>query len=221
TVAPRALDRLDNLNVDLSNNNLTIAPTSLLKAKIKVRLAGNRFECDCDHHDSITTLELYSIQVGDHAELQYHDDNFVEGELVLQLVGGRQPLRLCLHYRDWEIGGLVPEQITRSVSESRRTIVVISREFLGSNWGWIEFRAAHALDRVILLLRGDVLCAAREDPELRPYLITNTYAHADDPLVWDRLRDTVLRSRRRGAPSVLSRPAFPAPTFPLDPRNLQ
>ncbi|XP_072943158.1 uncharacterized protein [Epargyreus clarus] len=317
TVAPRALGRLDNLTVDLSNNNLTIAPTSLLKAKAKVHLVGNRFECDCNHHDSIATLELYSIQLGDHAELQcqngdrvmrtpaerlctmrnaivlgssmvalglilaalgmlvfrytteirlvlrryealdflfqqhpdpegleekydafvsfsHHDDDFVQDELVPQLECGRQPLRLCLHYRDWEIGGLIPEQITRSVSESRRTIVVMSRKFLESNWGRIEFRAAHALDRVIVLLRGDVLCAAKEDPELRAYLITKTYVHADDPLVWDRVRDAVLRSRRCRAPTALPQPALssfaltalPRPallalTFPPEPRNHQ
>ncbi|XP_072948451.1 uncharacterized protein [Epargyreus clarus] len=140
----------------------------------------------------------------------HRDDDFVQDELVPQLEGGRRPLRLCVHYRDWEIGGMITEQIAHSVSESQRTIVVMSREFLVSKWGRMEFRAAHALDRVILLLRGDVLCAAREDPELRAYLITNTYAHADDPLVWDRVRDAVLRSRR-------PRPSPPCPLSPPPP----
>ncbi|XP_072943159.1 protein toll-like [Epargyreus clarus] len=307
TVAPRTLSRLDNLTIDIRNNNLTIAPISLLKANAIIRLAGNRFECDCDHRDSIATLELYSTQLEDRAQLQcrngdrvmrtpaerlctmrnaivlgstmvalglilavvgllafrysteirlvlrryevldflfeeppdpteleeqydafvsftHRDDDFVQDELVPQLEGGRRPLRLCLHYRDWEIGGMIPEQIARSVSESRRTIVVMSREFLVSKWGRMEFRAAHALDRVILLLRGDVLSAAREDPELRAYLTSNTYVHADDPLVWDRVRDAVLRSRRPRPPAVPALPAPPAApalTQPQPPLPLQ
>ncbi|XP_072934066.1 uncharacterized protein [Epargyreus clarus] len=296
TVAPKALRPFDDLTVDLRNNNLSIAPISLLETNATIRLAGNRFDCDCGHRDSIAALKRHWKQLKDGAkilchngelvmglsaarlcsmrdatvlggtlaavgltlatlgalafryskeirlvlrryevldflfeeppdpaELQqsydafvsfsHHDDDFVQDELVPRLEGGRRPLQLCLHYRDWEIGGMIPEQIARSVSESRRTIVVLSRQFLESNWGRAEFRAAHALDRVILLLRGDVLCAAKADPELRAYLITNTYVHADDPLVWDRVRDAVLRARRPRAPVAPALPAAPtAPT---------
>ncbi|XP_072943289.1 uncharacterized protein [Epargyreus clarus] len=309
TVAPVASRRVDDLTVDLSNNNLTTAPLSLLRANCTVRLAGNEFECDCNHYDSIATLERHWAQLEDGTELKcrgggsvvgspaaklcamrsaislggslaavglllgalgvlafrysteirlvlrryealdflfeeppdpsglekaydafvsfsHRDFDFVHDELVPQLEGGRRPLRLCLHYRDWEIGEMIPEQIARSVSESRRTIVVMSRDFLKSKWGRVEFRAAHGLERVILLLLGDVLSAAREDLELRSYLTTNTYVLADDPLVWDRVRDAVLRSRRprpaaapaipaiTAAPTALPLAALPAPVAP-------
>ncbi|XP_072943251.1 uncharacterized protein [Epargyreus clarus] len=302
TVAPRALGRFDNVTVDLSNNNLTMAPISLLEANATVRLAGNKFVCDCDRSDSISTLErhwehledgvqlrcqdgspvegltamrlcamrnalvigisitvfglilgalavlafIFSIEIRlvlrryealnflfeeppDPAGLEeaydafvsftHRDEDFVQDKLVPELEGGRRPLRLCVHSRDWEIGGMITEQIARSVSETRRTIVVMSREFLESKWGKMEFRAAHALDRVILLLRGDVVCVAKEDPELRAYLITKTYVHADDPLVWDRVRDAVLRARRPRPSAV---PALPAPptALPLPPTAL-
>ncbi|XP_072937396.1 uncharacterized protein [Epargyreus clarus] len=293
TVPPRALSPVHNLTIDLSNNDLTMAPISLLEANATVRLSGNVLDCDCAHYGSIAMLELrfsqlengeklrcrggssvmsttaaqlctmrnaitvggslaavglllaalgvlafrYSTEIRlvlrryevldfffeetpDPAGLEkaydafvsftHRDDDFVQDELVSQLEDGRRPLRLCLHYRDWEIGGLITEQIARSVSESRRTIVVMSREFLASTWGRMEFRAAHALDRVILLLRGDVLSAAREDPELRAYLTTKTYVHADDPLVWDRVRDAVLRSRRPRPSAVPALPAAPS-----------
>ncbi|XP_072932529.1 uncharacterized protein [Epargyreus clarus] len=128
----------------------------------------------------------------------HHDDDFVRDELVPRLEGGRRPLRLCVHYRDWEVGGLIPEQVDRSVRESRRTIVVLSAAFLESGWGRVEFRAAHALRRVVLVVRGEVP-AARADRELRAYLASHTYVRADDPRVWERVRAAVRRRSPRDA----------------------
>ncbi|CAB0039594.1 unnamed protein product [Trichogramma brassicae] len=122
------------------------------------------------------------------------DEDFVLKDLVPELESGSKPYQLCLHYRDWVIGEWIPAQIAHSVEESRRTIIVLSPNFLESVWGKIEFQTAHrqALNegraRVIVILYGDVGNIQNLDPDLKAYLSMNTYIKWGDPWFWDRLR---------------------------------
>ncbi|XP_045456017.1 protein toll-like [Melitaea cinxia] len=125
----------------------------------------------------------------------HQDEDFVREKLLPKLEKGKPPLKICVHYRDWVIGDYIPAQISRSVDQSRYTIIVLSRNFVESMWGRMEFRTAHAKDRVIILMLEDLSADKSLDPELRAYISMKTYVKADDPLVWERLRDAVLRRR--------------------------
>lgn len=121
------------------------------------------------------------------------DEDLVANHLVPGLEKGAIHFKLCLHYRDWVVGDWIPAQITRSVDESRRTIIVLSQNFLDSVWGLMEFRTAYvsALNerrsRLIVILYGDV-STEKLDPELRAYLAMNTYIKWGDNWFWEKLR---------------------------------
>ncbi|XP_050360003.1 protein toll-like isoform X2 [Nymphalis io] len=140
-----------------------------------------------------TDGELYDAFVS----FAHQDEDFVMKRLLPKLESGRPALRLCVHSRDWVVGDWIPAQIARSVEQSRYTIIVLSRHFARSVWARMEFRAAHGRQRAIVLLLGDLADDRSLDPELRAYVTMNTYVRADDPLVWDRLKDAVLNRRKR------------------------
>lgn len=146
----------------------------------------------------------------------HQDENFVTDHLLPELEHKRR-FNLCIHRRDWTPGDFIPQQvrdlneaiynkgsyfdlflslfnsqIVRSVSESRRTIIVLSPHYVESVWGTMEFRAAHraAMDdqvnRVIVVIYGKV-DREKLDPELKSYIDMNTYIEWGDPWFWERM----------------------------------
>ena len=98
-------------------------------------------------------------------------------------------------------GEWIPEQIHRSVSSSKRTIIILSEHFLDSFWGRLEFQAAyhHLLTdkfmRLIIIVKDEVPPAKNMDEELKRYLALNTYLKWNDPHFWDRLRQALPRKQ--------------------------
>lgn len=127
----------------------------------------------------------------------HEDEKFVVENLLPEL---EKTYKICIHFRDWVVGDMIPTQITRSVESSRRTIVVLSKKFVKSLWGLLEFRTAHvsALSegrvRVIVLIIDDVTEDDTLDLELRGYLHTNTYLKWDDAWFWDKLKYAMPRT---------------------------
>ncbi|XP_063909623.1 protein toll-like [Zophobas morio] len=121
------------------------------------------------------------------------DEQFVTENLLPTLEKSPQGYKLCVHYRNWIPGELITSQITNSVFQSKRTVVVLSENFLESVWGKMEFRTAHThamsegRTRVIIVLYGDVDINSL-DEELKMYLKTNTYVKWGDPYFWDKLK---------------------------------
>ena len=70
-------------------------------------------------------------------------------------------LRLCLHQRDFVLGGDIMEQITSSIENSRKTLLILSPNFLASTWCHWEMNLAH---NRLLITGQDVLMLAILSP---------------------------------------------------------
>ena len=53
-------------------------------------------------------------------------------------------LKLCLHQRDFVLGGDIMEQITSGIENSRKTLLILSPNFLASTWCHWEMNLAHS-----------------------------------------------------------------------------
>eukprot|EP00095_Tigriopus_kingsejongensis_P002711 snap_masked-scaffold809_size94238-processed-gene-0.11 protein:Tk02711 transcript:snap_masked-scaffold809_size94238-processed-gene-0.11-mRNA-1 annotation:"protein toll-like" len=127
------------------------------------------------------------------------DRDFVEEKLVPELESGTDiKYKCCIHCRDFDVGRNISEQIKESVDNSRRTIIILSKNFVRSTWCDEEFSLAHKRKRVIVVVFGEVPGSREMGPLLQNYLKSHTYLKHDDPWFWEKLK---FRLPHRGAPS--------------------
>ena len=129
------------------------------------------------------------------------DREWVLNTLREKLESEDPPYKLCIHDRDFLVGAPIFQNIFDSVKTSRRMIMVLSNNFLQSEWCMLEFRAAHRKvlrDRtnyLIIVLLDDVDIKNLDD-ELNLYLRTNTYLKIDNKWFWERLRYALPQKRQ-------------------------
>lgn len=165
---------------------------------------GVRLFCGASDMDRTDSEKMYD------AFLCYStkDEAWVTEQLAHVLEQGNPSYKLCLHYRD--VGGYVTDKIRQAVESSRRTIMVLSENFLRTEWARYELKSAlHQVmtdrrKRLVIVLLGQV-SQKDLDPDIRLYLKTNKSLHADDRLFWEKLKfalpDVRGRQRHRGVPS--------------------
>nr|QFE31823.1 toll-like receptor 21-1 [Sillago sinica] len=70
------------------------------------------------------------------------DEQWVMEQLLPNLEGNGSSFKLCLHHRDFELGRDIVDNIVCAVYSSRKTICVVSRNFLRSEWCSLEIQLA-------------------------------------------------------------------------------
>ncbi|XP_033758197.1 toll-like receptor 4 [Pecten maximus] len=77
------------------------------------------------------------------AFISYSSDDckFVKNDILSNLED-KQGLQLCLHQRDFSPGVEIAENITNAIHQSRKTVVLLSRNYLDSHWCMFEFNMA-------------------------------------------------------------------------------
>uniref|UniRef100_A0A3B4T8Z9 Toll-like receptor 22 n=2 Tax=Seriola dumerili TaxID=41447 RepID=A0A3B4T8Z9_SERDU len=100
-----------------------------------------------------------------------HNEDWVYREM-LPVLEGEQGWRLCLHHRDFQPGKPIIENITDAIYSSRKTICVISRHYLQSEWCSREiqmasFRLFDEQKDVLILLFLEEIAAWQLSPYYR------------------------------------------------------
>ncbi|GBP43493.1 Toll-like receptor 7 [Eumeta japonica] len=132
------------------------------------------------------------------------DEEFVIDTLAKELENGYPSYHVCLHYRDvpqFEATyAQFPDLVVEATEASRRIIVVLTRNFIRTEWSHLEFRQAlqRALGKnphkLILITTGPV----PRDSELKSYFKTSLEIAWTEKRFWERLRYAMPASKRHG-----------------------
>ncbi|XP_060564886.1 toll-like receptor 4 isoform X2 [Ruditapes philippinarum] len=128
------------------------------------------------------------------------DRRFVAEKVRLELEE-RGEISLLIHDRDFRAGAFVQDNILRAISCTRRTLVILTKQFLKSKWCMYEFNMARmeAADtgrNVLCFILKEDIPTTELPVEMIDALKKITYIEyptADDDLsqFWDRLRATL------------------------------
>ena len=127
------------------------------------------------------------------------DDVFVRQVLAPELEQGGNHIpypnqyKLCLFYRDLPLQVCLADLIIQASESSKRTILVLSENFLKSEWSRYDFKSGlhQALrgtsHKPIIIILGDI--PNREiDPDLRLYLKNGTLLQWGSKTFWEKLK---------------------------------
>ena len=131
---------------------------------------------------------LYDVFISYSSE----DHDWVIERLMNPLEGVNPPYNLCLHERDFQVGVPICDNITKAIEGSKCTVVVVSRNWLQSDWCQFEFRVAHCLASVekqsrLLVVLKEKIPNEEITGDLELYIKTFTYLSSDNPLFLSRL----------------------------------
>lgn len=121
-------------------------------------------------------------------------DRDIAMALLNSLESNEEKFKLCIHERDWLPGYNISWNIVNSVQNSRRTILVVSKDFLESLWFQVEFHTAYyqmledRVDRLIVIVRGELPPKDALDKELKFLLTTKTYLIWGERWFWEKLK---------------------------------
>ncbi|XP_076047634.1 toll-like receptor 6 [Oratosquilla oratoria] len=121
------------------------------------------------------------------------DEAWVTQVLAAELEQGEKPYRVSLHYRDFPVSAYIADTIVEAIEASRRTIIVLSRNYIDNEWCRFQFKSAHheslknRCHDVVIIVLGDVY-EGDLDEEMRFLLRGATCVFANDKHFWPKLR---------------------------------
>ena len=139
------------------------------------------------------------------AFISYANENyqFVTGEMFQTLE--EAGLSLCLHQKDFLPGSYIAENILEAIRKSRRTMIILTNEFLQSKWCMYEFNMARMEniysrgdENIIFVVKFGDFDVTQASPELRECLESESYLtypteENEKPYFWQMLVETMKR----------------------------
>ncbi|XP_023215765.1 uncharacterized protein LOC111618453 [Centruroides sculpturatus] len=129
------------------------------------------------------------------------ETKWVANELVPKMESEESGLKLCMHQRDFVAGKDIVQNITEKIEESRKVVILLSNNFLKSDWCMMELYLAH--DKLfdenrdaLILVKIEELKKILIPRRLQYYLKTRTYLLWPTEenarlLFWNRLTDAI------------------------------
>lgn len=121
------------------------------------------------------------------------DTKFVNDTFTNELENSDPPYKLILSSRDYEtVGNYVGDFIVHSIESSRKTLFIVTRNFLDNDWCKFSFKAAHleALKtykhRIVVVMVGDV-SENDFDTDLITLVKGAPSLHYEDKAFWNKL----------------------------------
>ena len=130
-------------------------------------------------YQQVNTDENYAFD----AFVAFHQNefHFVEKTLIQMLeMEGPQDIKLCVHYKHFIIGANIEENIINAIEMSRKTILILSKSFLQSEWCEFEYNMARVRTMekgryIIIPIIMEALPAEDMTKSLRALLGENTH----------------------------------------------
>ena len=137
------------------------------------------------------------------------DRSWVRNELIPNMESSGDPnsgieghgMRFCIHERDFELGNWIEENIVSAIEQSRKVILVISANFLASNWCRFELEISRmqSLERgrnLVVPVLMETIDFANMPSSLQWLVRKHTYIEWKDHAIgaeqfWARLRDVL------------------------------
>ncbi|GIY54895.1 protein toll [Caerostris darwini] len=130
----------------------------------------------------------------------HKDQDVVIPELIEQIEARDPKVKLFIHYKHFLAGELIQLNILRAIQVSKRTVFVLSKSFLESEWCMFEFRVAHIeglknhLNRIIIIKMDDLPKDAELPEDIQVYLQSPSYLTWGNKYFWDTLLYTLPRT---------------------------
>ena len=155
----------------------------------------------CPFPDIANDFEMLQLQYHAYVAYNERDEAWVMNDLQPNMEEGPEPVHLCIKSRDFIPGHFLLDSIDRSIHQSRKTILVLSRNFVESEWCYHEMRMAQMrllddhLDVLILVLLNEIP-ENKMTLSLRQILCRKDYIkwpkdRAGQNLFWQRLRQEI------------------------------
>ena len=115
------------------------------------------------------------------------DNEFVVDTVIPELEDDDPGFKLCVHFRDFEPGRKIKQNIREAITNSNSTIILLSQGFVDSEWCQEEFEECCTENKndpaflILVIMMQEVKTLVDVPESVANYIKRDTYLEKDDP----------------------------------------